>query len=143
MKKMLRVVAPLLLVLSGCSTMTRVAPKGDGTYGNDVSFLKQHVEVIELSDSSGDARVAIVPAYQGRVMTSTSAGDAGMSYGWINRDLIITGSFAPHINAFGGEDRFWMGPEGGQSHPGESTARHRGAIRSEDCGLRVQQPTHQ
>jgi hypothetical protein len=28
--------------------------------------------------------------------------------------LIASGKLQPHINAFGGEDRFWMGPEGGQ-----------------------------
>ncbi len=37
-----------------------------------------------------------------------------MSFGWINRELIASGKLLPHMNAFGGEDRFWMGPEGGQ-----------------------------
>jgi hypothetical protein len=47
-------------------------------------------------------------------MTSASDGDTGFSYGWINRELISSGKILPHMNAFGGEDRFWMGPEGGQ-----------------------------
>jgi hypothetical protein len=47
-------------------------------------------------------------------MTSASEGDTGFSYGWINRELIASGKILPHMNAFGGEDRFWMGPEGGQ-----------------------------
>jgi hypothetical protein len=55
-----------------------------------------------------------VTAWQGRVLTSTAAGDAGPGFGWINRDLIASGTLQPHINVFGGEDRFWMGPEGGQ-----------------------------
>ena len=38
----------------------------------------------------------------------------GLSFGWINRELIASGKLLPHMNAFGGEDRFWMGPEGGQ-----------------------------
>jgi hypothetical protein len=38
----------------------------------------------------------------------------GASYGWINYDLIESAKLQPHINAFGGEDRFWLGPEGGQ-----------------------------
>jgi hypothetical protein len=37
-----------------------------------------------------------------------------LSYGWINRELFASGNFLEHINAFGGEDRFWIGPEGGQ-----------------------------
>ena len=47
-------------------------------------------------------------------MISSSEGDAGFSYGWINRELITSGKTLPHMNAFGGEDRFWMGTEGGQ-----------------------------
>ena len=43
-----------------------------------------------------------------------AAGDTGASFGWINRQLIASGKLLPHMNAFGGEDRFWMGPEGGQ-----------------------------
>ena len=67
-----------------------------------------------LSDSKGLAKVAVSPAWQGRVMTSTAGGDAGLSFGWINRELIESRKLQPHMNAFGGEDRFWMGPEGGQ-----------------------------
>jgi hypothetical protein len=83
------------------------------TYADDVAFLKQYVDVIELSDEQQSARAALVAAWQGRVMTST-AGGAGASFGWINRELIASRQLQPHINVFGGEDRFWMGPEGGQ-----------------------------
>ncbi|MEJ0056135.1 MAG: DUF6786 family protein [Bacteroidota bacterium] len=38
----------------------------------------------------------------------------GSSYGWINRSLFESGDTSKHMNAFGGEERFWMGPEGGQ-----------------------------
>ena len=84
------------------------------TFADDVAFLRQHQNVVELTDSSGQARVAVVPAWQGRVMTSTAGGADGGSFGWVNRDLIAAGSVMPHINVFGGEDRFWLGPEGGQ-----------------------------
>ena len=47
-------------------------------------------------------------------MTSSARGDRGTSFGWINRALIELGERRPHMNAFGGEDRFWLGPEGGQ-----------------------------
>jgi hypothetical protein len=47
-------------------------------------------------------------------MTSTADGPDGLSFGWINRELIASGQNNLHINAFGGEDRFWLGPEGGQ-----------------------------
>ncbi len=84
------------------------------SFGDDVAFLKKHVDVIELSDKKGAAKAAVSAAYQGRVMTSTAGSDAGLSFGWINRELIASGKYLPHMNAFGGEDRFWLGPEGGQ-----------------------------
>lgn len=81
-------------------------------FQEDVEFLKKHTETILLA--KGDAQVAVVPAYQGRIMTSTAAGPSGLSFGWLNRGLIASRQFRPHINVFGGEDRFWIGPEGGQ-----------------------------
>jgi hypothetical protein len=84
------------------------------TFGNDIEFLKSHTELLVLSDRSGKAKVALAPKLQGRVMTSTAAGDNGASFGWINRDLFQSGKLQPHINIFGGEDRVWLGPEGGQ-----------------------------
>lgn len=84
------------------------------TFQNDLDFLSEHVDVILLSDGNGDAQVVVVPEYQGRVMTSTSGGSGGASYGWLNREAIASGERQEHINVFGGEDRFWLGPEGGQ-----------------------------
>lgn len=84
------------------------------TFGDDAAFLAAHIETIVLKGNSGKARVAVVPAYQGRVMTSTGGGPGGISYGWINRELIASGRTVAHMNPFGGEDRFWLGPEGGQ-----------------------------
>ncbi|HVM51146.1 MAG TPA: DUF6786 family protein [Candidatus Acidoferrum sp.] len=83
-------------------------------FGDDAGFLKSHTDLIVLSDEKGQGKVAVSPGWQGRVMTSTAGGDAGLSFGWINRELIASGKLLPHMNAFGGEDRFWMGPEGGQ-----------------------------
>jgi len=84
------------------------------TFGDEVAFLKQHTDVVVLRDKANAAEVVVAPAWQGRVMTSTADGDQGASYGWINRSLIASGELQPHINVFGGEDRFWIGPEGGQ-----------------------------
>jgi hypothetical protein len=79
-----------------------------------VKFLRKHVEVIVLSDKAGRGQIAVVPQWQGRIMTSTAGGEKGTSFGWVNRDLIAAGKVQPHINVYGGEDRFWLGPEGGQ-----------------------------
>lgn len=86
-----------------------------GSFGYDVQFLKQyHKDLVMLGDDSTGAQVLILPAYQGRVMTSTTEGMKGTSFGWVNHDLIASGKPAEHIHAFGGEERFWLGPEGGQ-----------------------------
>ncbi|MCX7818803.1 MAG: hypothetical protein N2652_06320 [Kiritimatiellae bacterium] len=93
------------------------------SYDEELAFLRRHVEVIELTDEAGRARVAVVPAWQGRVATSTSGGGGAPGYGWLNRPVIERGIRPPaerrgtledHIHVFGGEERFWLGPEGGQ-----------------------------
>ena len=84
------------------------------TFGDDLKFLTAHTDAITLSDASGQAQVIVVPAYQGRVMTSTASGAQGQSFGWINRELIASGKPLPHMSPYGGEDRVWLGPEGGQ-----------------------------
>jgi hypothetical protein len=96
------------------STSVATPESTAANYGEDAAFLKQHTQIVQLSDETGKAKLAIAPAWQGRVMTSSADGDIGLSYGWINRELIASGKLLPHINVFGGEDRFWLGPEGGQ-----------------------------
>jgi hypothetical protein len=86
-----------------------------GTFGYDLNFLQQyHKDLVLLHDVDNKAQLIVSPAYQGRVMTSTANGDSGSSFGWVNNDLIASGKQAPHIHAVGGEERFWLGPEGGQ-----------------------------
>jgi hypothetical protein len=81
-------------------------------YGFNKAFLKKYTSVIELKKDN--SLVLIAPEWQGRVMTSSSEGDEGFSFGWVNNKLIASGKLLPHINAFGGEERLWLGPEGGQ-----------------------------
>ena len=85
-----------------------------GTFGYDLDFLKKYIDPIVLSDSKFKSQVILSKEWQGRIMTSTATGSKGKSFGWINYDLILSGEIQDHINVFGGEDRFWMGPEGGQ-----------------------------
>lgn len=81
-------------------------------YKYDKEFLRKHLDIIELAQ--GQQKLLVSAALQGRVMTSTANGDEGYSFGWINYDLIASGKTLPHCNNWGGEDRFWLGPEGGQ-----------------------------
>lgn len=100
-----------VLFVTGCTgNRLRAQP----SFGDDVAFLKKHTDLTVLSDSAGGGQVAVSAQLQGRVMTSTAAGPDGIGFGWINRELIASGKTLQHINPYGGEDRFWIGPEGGQ-----------------------------
>lgn len=104
----------LALLAAGCGR-PQAAPQATGmTFKDDVTFLDKHGGALVLSDASGLAQVAVMPAFQGRVMTSTAEGPEGMSFGWINRDLLASGKTLEHFNPYGGEERLWLGPEGGQ-----------------------------
>lgn len=83
-------------------------------FGYDVEFLEEYTEVVVLESNGGQGKVLVTPQMQGRVMTSSVAGDDGKSLGWINRDIIESGEIDEHFTPYGGEDRFWIGPEGGQ-----------------------------
>jgi hypothetical protein len=107
---MMVIVAALGFLVARSEAMN--GQEGSHSFGDDVAFLKEHTDAFVLA--KGESRAAVVPAYQGRVMTSTWGGDGGLSLGWVNRKLIASGTFERHINVFGGEDRFWLGPEGGQ-----------------------------
>src|SRR5262249_6662102 len=87
--------------------------RAGGGFESDVAFLREHTQVLMLTDPSG-AQIAVSPEYQGRIMTSTTGGGNRPSFGWIGRAAIAAGQRQPHMNVFGGEDRFWLGPEGGQ-----------------------------
>ena len=84
------------------------------TFGEDLEFLKQHLETIVLRNTEG-AAIVVVPEYQGRTMISTNGGDQGSSYGFVNYDAVESDVVDPKINLYGGEDRLWVSPEGGQN----------------------------
>ena len=113
-----------LVLSAGCATGRAGAPQyaqaakpppaASVTFADDLAFLRKYSDLVILSDRTASARVIVAPQYQGRVMTSTATGDHGASFGYIHRDNIEKGERTPHINVFGGEDRFWVGPEAGQ-----------------------------
>jgi len=108
------IIAAGIALTAGCTGHQEETKMAATTFADDLAFLEKHTDVIVLSDKSGDSRLAVVPKMQGRIMTSSANGPSGLSFGWINRDLIESGKIVEHINVFGGEDRFWLGPEGGQ-----------------------------
>ncbi len=82
------------------------------TFGEDLQFLQAHTDVVKLQNSF--SQLILSPEYQGRVMTTTMDGLDGLSLGYINHDFVKSNQRLPHIQPYGGEDRFWLGPQGGQ-----------------------------
>jgi hypothetical protein len=136
------VILAVLFCAAGCPQQAKETPKGDAkesakppatpktaestqsqnpsnsekgpamSYGKALAFLGKHTQVVELS--SGDARVAVTPAWQGRVMTSTCGGNDGPSFGFVHDSFIEAGKINPQFNNYGAEERLWLCPEGGQ-----------------------------
>lgn len=104
----------LVLLLAGLGSCTMYVPPMKGTFGHDLDFLKAKDSVIVLKDNSGLGQVIVSPKYQAKVFTSTANGLNGKSFGWIKYETFDLKQPDPHMNAFGGEDRLWLGPEGGQ-----------------------------
>ena len=88
------------------------APPAAKTFEEDVAFLSKHAPVVVLSSPSG-GRIAVSGQYQARVMTSAVAAGSA-SLGFINRQFIEAAQTGTAFDNYGGEDRFWLGPEGGQ-----------------------------
>src|SRR5688572_1318989 len=101
MKKSLTVLLVSLSLMFSCNMQ-------ETAFDKDLAFLKKYDDVLVLS--SGSSKVIVSPKYQAKVFTST-AGD-GSSFGWINYN-VFDAAPDPHMNAYGGENRIWLGPEGG------------------------------
>jgi hypothetical protein len=102
------------------STDSGAAPAGSGdptagaragTFAYDLQFLYKRDNIVILRD--GNSAVIVSPKYEAKVFTSTVGGDKGPSFGWVHYKA-FDGPLDPHMNAYGGEDRLWLGPEGGR-----------------------------
>ncbi|MEO7044727.1 MAG: DUF6786 family protein [Ferruginibacter sp.] len=112
----------IIMLMASCSNSGQKKSTDDnstdslkqGSFGYDLHFLKQQDDsVIVLSNDDGKAQVIVSPKYQAKVFTSTAAGHSGQSFGWVNYKA-FSGTPDGHMNAYGGENRFWLGPEGGK-----------------------------
>lgn len=116
--KLLFVLPALLVCFTNCKNKkSEIKPVVEifekGTFGHDVSFIQKYFPNSFVL-SNGEKQILISPELQGRIMTSSLGGNKGISFGWINHDYISSGEKSQQFNPFGGEERFWVGPEGGQ-----------------------------
>ena len=106
----------LLMMIPVLSCQPLAGPAGaagiKGSFGYDRAFIRAHDPgAIVLGE--GSAQIIVSPKYQAKVLTSTTEGDTGLSFGWIHYKA-FEGPVDPHMNAYGGENRLWLGPEGGR-----------------------------
>ena len=109
-----RIWLAIVVAVAGAATARGQDAKGKPmSYGQVREFLAKHTQLVELTNSEG-ARVAVCPEWQGRVMTSTCGGLDGQSFGFVNDEFIKEGKPNLHFANYGGEERLWLSPEGGQ-----------------------------
>jgi hypothetical protein len=85
-----------------------------GTFGYDLNYISRTDNPIVLKSDNDKAQLIISAKYQAKVFTSTVDGLSGASLGYVGYKALDAESFDEHMNGYGGENRFWLGPEGGQ-----------------------------
>jgi hypothetical protein len=106
----------LIALITSCTTSNKEEKKEykPGTFGYDLQSIGKRDSLVILKNAEGNAQVMVSPKYQAKVFTSTANGLDGNSFGWVNHDAINSDELTPHMQAYGSEDRLWLGPEGGQ-----------------------------
>lgn len=80
-----------------------------------VEFLRDtRNETIIIEARKSPAAVVLAPGLVGRVMCSTFDRKQGEAHAWINEAACRKGKVDPVFNNFGGEERLFFAPEGGQ-----------------------------
>ncbi len=107
-----------ILIFAGCNHPDS-RRKGERTtgfkkdeFGYDLQFLKKQDEGLVVL-KAGESQLIVSPKFQAKVFTSTARGERGLSFGWINYKA-FENKVDAHMNAYGGENRIWLGPEGGK-----------------------------
>lgn len=121
-RKYLNIFILLLIVgvFSSCTGNKKTSENMDnkyerGSFGYDLSFLSEKDDsLVVLKSDDGRAQLLVSARYQAKVFTSTAVGEEGAGHGFVNYKFFEAGVVDEHMNGFGGENRFWLGPEGGR-----------------------------
>jgi len=114
--KKFSLVALVIITLAACINETGTNNQvtsvdySKGSFGYDRNFVKKYDSSAVIL-TAGGSQMIVSPKYQAKVFTSTATGDTGTSFGWINYKA-FGAPLDPHMNAYGGENRIWVGPEG-------------------------------
>ena len=108
----------LVMIVYSCGIATKKEKDMNeyekGTFGYDLNYISRKDNPIVLSNDEGKAQIIVSAHYQAKVFTSTVDGLSGKSLGYLGYKALDAESFDEHMNGYGGENRFWLGPEGGQ-----------------------------
>src|SRR5262249_9063540 len=87
------------------------APAGAGarSFDDEVALLRAHGPV-DVLEGPGGGVVAVSGRWQARVMTSAVEAH-GKSLGFLHHAFLEAGKTGTAFDNYGGEDRFWLGPE--------------------------------
>lgn len=105
------------LTISSCtnSKEKKMTQYAKGTLGYDLNYLQEKdTNLIVLQTQDTQSIVLVSAKYQGKVFTSSAESLEGKSLGFVGYKALDSKTFDEHMNAYGGENRFWLGPEGGQ-----------------------------
>jgi hypothetical protein len=93
------------------TTTNATPPASAPTFDDEVAFLRAHGANVEIV-AAGTGHIAVAAGLQMRVMTS-EVEPHGRSLGFVHHAFIEAGKTGTAFDNYGGEDRFWLGPEGG------------------------------
>ncbi len=99
----------LLCIFFYCFIILGCSNSNNKNYNYYLNLVKEHHDVIELTENLGNSRILISPYHQGRILTSTYNNLEGYSNGWINEAALNDTT-----QSIGGEERLWIGPLGSQ-----------------------------
>lgn len=114
------ILLPIVGILFSCTGNKKTSENMDnkyerGSFGYDLSFLSEKDDsLVVLKSDDGRAQLLVSARYQAKVFTSTAVGEEGAGHGFVNYKFFEAGVVDEHMNGFGGENRFWLGPEGGR-----------------------------
>jgi len=107
-----------IIMLCGCSwnNKNKIVMKAyeKGTFGYDLHYLSDKDSLVVLSSDDSLSQVIVSPKLQGKVFTSTASGAEGKSLGFLNYKVFESEENNKHMHGYGGENRLWIGPEGGR-----------------------------
>lgn len=77
------------------------------SFQEDLAYIRQYDTPLVLQSKNRQQQIVISAMHQARILTSTAAGDLGLSNGWLNRQSVARGQ-----GNVGGENRTWLAPIG-------------------------------